>query len=219
MRRTNITKVALFAGGILGTLPPINWRQYLIYAADSGARHAVALGLKPDLLVGDMDSIDPGLRRNLEGVEQLVYPRQKDQTDLELLLLEALELEPQEILVLGAFGGDRPDHHLANFLLLGQRARPGLAVKALAPDAELHFLAGPQVSTITGTKGRIVSLLPLTPVVEEVSLEGFDYPLHKSALFFGQTRGVSNRLSGKQGTIQLMGGRLAVIALNSTRHD
>ena len=106
---------------IRSMLRPDDW----IIAADGGARHALACGRPPHLVIGDMDSIPTGIRAELEtqGTEFLAFPAAKDETDLELALLHAAAEGATDILVAGALGG-RLDQTLANIQLL---ARPEIA--------------------------------------------------------------------------------------------
>src|SRR3954451_22091333 len=90
----------------------------LIVAADGGAAKAMALGLRPDVVVGDQDSLAPGTAQKLreDGVEVLVHPAAKDESDTELAVLEAVERGATELIVIGAFGGGRLEHTIANLL-------------------------------------------------------------------------------------------------------
>ena len=91
----------------------------LLLAADGGARHALELDLFPHAVVGDMDSLNEDHKRRLRasGARFLVHPTAKDETDLELALLYAVEQAADAIIVLAALGG-RLDQTLANVLLL-----------------------------------------------------------------------------------------------------
>src|SRR5574340_972093 len=92
--------------------------------ADGGARHLGALGLTPDVIIGDMDSLSPDLLRRFEegGSRGVRHPRDKRETDTQLALEYALQLKPDEIMIFGALGG-RIDHTLANISLLAQAAK------------------------------------------------------------------------------------------------
>lgn len=182
----------------------------LIVAVDGGAQALVGVGIIPALLVGDMDSIDPATRRWLEhrGVEVLLLPTAKNETDTEVAMRLAVDRGAGEITVYGALGGPRFDHFIGNLLLLTSPWLEGVRVRLVD---ELHeiFLVKGEVE-VAGAPGDIVSLLALTPEVDEVVTEGLLYPLRGETLLQSSTRGVSNmmvdtraRVSHGKGTLLL----------------
>lgn len=182
----------------------------LIVAVDGGAQALVGAGIIPALLVGDMDSIDPATRRWLEhrGVEVLLLPTAKNETDTEVAMRLAVDRGAGEITVYGALGGPRFDHFIGNLLLLTSPWLEGVRVRLVD---ELHeiFLVKGEVE-VAGAPGDIVSLLALTPEVDEVVTEGLLYPLRGETLLQSSTRGVSNmmvdtraRVSHGKGTLLL----------------
>ncbi len=183
-----------------------------IVAADGGARHCLALGLTPSLLIGDFDSLPETARRRLEsaGTPSLRFPEAKDQTDLELALTYVVRQGADEILVAGALG-DRWDHSLAN-LSLG--LSPALASATLTFDdgtTSIVFLHAGQSRTVRGRPGDLVSLIPLNGNAGEVETRGLQYPLAGETLAFGSTRGVSNILEGEQAQVAVGSGSLVVL--------
>lgn len=183
----------------------------LVIAADGGSQHCIALDLRPDLLIGDLDSMDEKVLKEWrsDGVEIISYSQDKDQTDLELALLYAQDQGVSEILVYGAAGG-RLDMTIGNLTLL---AHPDLTlpITLICGVEEVHMLRQGESLTLNGTPGEIVSLIPLQPEQSTVTTEGLNYPLTNEALVFGYTRGISNRLVKKQARIKLESGLLAVI--------
>jgi thiamine pyrophosphokinase len=187
----------------------------LVVAADGGAVKALALGLTPDVVVGDGDSLPPERLADLRsaGVEVIVYAPEKDESDTELALREALARGGDPVVITGAFGGERLEHSIANLLLL---TLPSVA------ERDVSLVHGPSVVrvigvrgmdelTITGEAGDYVSLLPLTEVVDGVTTTGLRYPLDDATLEQGSTRGLSNELLGKECLVRTASGRLAVI--------
>lgn len=168
----------------------------LLIAADHGADLLLSLGLTPHVLVGDMDSISAAARACLEAaaVETLVLPAAKDDTDLEAALRLAVDRGAHSIDVLGVLGGPRVDHLVgAVFLLMA----PWLAdreVRLRDHSQELWLACGS--TKLTGEPGDLVSLLPLTAVVEAVRTEGLLYPLRSERLVQAASRGLSNELTG-----------------------
>lgn len=184
-----------------------------VIAADGGAQAAWAAGRVPDTVVGDFDSLDPATRAGLQsaGSELLQYPRDKDETDLEIALRLAVERGATSIQVLGAFGGPRLDHALANVLLLTLPQLAGRAVTLADPQHEARLLRGPQELDLAGAPGDVVTLLPLTATATGVDTIGLRYPLHHGTLEMGRSRGVSNELTGASGAVRLADGLLLVV--------
>ncbi len=178
----------------------------LVVAADSGLNLALAAGVPTDLVVGDFDSLQPGLER---GVEIQRYPRDKDASDLELALEEAFRRGAREGLILGALGG-RLDHTLFNVVSLLEKAlEMGFRATLLAPDQEV-FAAEPGVHPISDRQGWHCSILPLDPRAC-LSLEGMEYPLQEQWLRRASTRGLSNRVISHLARVEVLEGRVLVL--------
>lgn len=184
----------------------------LIIAADGGMQHCSALQLAPDLVIGDLDSLDGKTRVDLEerGVQIRNFPRDKDQTDLELALQFAIRRYPDQILLFGLLGG-RLDQTIANLLLL---ARPEWGSTQLitidGPD-KAYVLRGGETLQLTGETGEIVSLISLTPQVSGVTTQGLRWPLDEAELHFGSTLGVSNEFEASSATIAFKEGVLLIV--------
>jgi len=189
----------------------------LVICADGGASNALALGLQPQVVIGDLDSFDESLRSQLEKrhCQFIVHPARKNETDLELAMKYAAEQGAQEILILGALG-DRLDHTLANVLLLALPELRPVKVKILDGRQEV-FLIRDEV-LIEGQVGDTLSLLPLTEEVTGIYTEGLEYPLENGTLYLGPALGVSNTLTAPQARIRIgQGLLLAVMIHNSER--
>ncbi len=188
-----------------------------VIAADHGAHHALAWGWPLHLLVGDLDSLAEDELQAVQamGVPVLTAPVEKDETDLELALAQALALRAAELIICGAYGG-RADHLLANVLLL---ARPELAevnARIAEADQTVRLLRGGVSATgepasLTGAAGDLLTLLPLAGDAMGVTTTGLRYPLADEPLWFGRARGVSNVLEGERACIWLRAGMLLVI--------
>lgn len=184
----------IFANGELQA--PADWHARaaqadLIIAADGGATHCRAVGLLPDVLIGDLDSLDPALRSELEAqqVRFVSHPAQKDQTDFELAVLHAKEAGADEVTVLAGLGR-RWDHSLANLLLAAQPRFARLQITFLQGEQRLHMLRGD--NKLAAKAGERISLLPLAGDTSGVSTRGLAYPLKGETLQLGSSRGVSN---------------------------
>jgi len=175
-------------------------------AADSGLNLALAAGVPTDLVVGDLDSLQPGRER---GFEVQRHPREKDASDLELALEEAFRRGAREGLVLGALGG-RLDHTLFNVVsLLEKTLEMGFRATLLAPGQEV-FAAEPGVHQILNRQGWHCSILPLDPRAC-LSLEGMEYPLREEWLRRASTRGLSNRVKSDPARVEVLEGRVLVL--------
>jgi len=187
-----------------------------VICADGGARHARAMGIIPNVVVGDLDSIDSDLRAEFEaaGVHFAVHPARKDETDLELALRLAIAGGAAEVDVLAVLGG-RLDQSLANLLLLARPEWASAQVRVIEGDEIAWPVREGQTTTITGSVGDTLSLVPLTPLVTGVTLEGVEWPLSDATLRFGSTLTISNALSVPMARLQIGEGLVLVVHRNA----
>ncbi|MEX0831611.1 MAG: thiamine diphosphokinase [Nitriliruptoraceae bacterium] len=211
----NVDDVIVFVGGasivpFVGTfkdrLPKSAWS----IAADSGLHVAEALDHPVHLIVGDLDSVDLARLAVHEhaGVAVDRHPVDKDRTDLEIALDHARSKSPRRITVVGG-GGGRLDHLMGN---LSQLARPdldGINVVAYLPPATVHIVTDDV--TVTGQVGEPVSLVPVHGDARGVTTTGLEFPLSDDNLPAATSRGISNRFSSPQATVNLQHGRLLMI--------
>lgn len=186
----------------------------LLIAADGGADHFLALGLTPDILVGDLDSITPAALKQMEasGVEIIRYDPHKDYTDLELALLLAQARQCSQALALGA-AGSRWDQTIASLLLPASPALQTLDICLVDGRQELRLLRSGDSLDLRGAPGDLISLIPLSPSAQGITTQGLEYPLADEDLLLGATRGVSNVLLGEQARIHLRQGLLLCVIL------
>jgi thiamine pyrophosphokinase len=188
----------------------------LVIAADSGLEHAQALGIPVDLVIGDLDSVDPAALETAlaAGATAERHPVAKDATDLELALDAALERDAATIQVFGIEGG-RFDHYLANVLLLASRRYRSVRVDAPVGDAWITVVHDRM--ELRGRPGDLCSLLPLGGPAVGVLTDGLRFPLHRETLPPGTTRGVSNEFIGTTATVSLESGVLLAVIPTSER--
>ena len=190
------------------------WKPERIIAADSGLRHLAALGLKPDILLGDMDSIDASLlqQAQAEGIQPQVYPSHKDETDTELAISVARMQggDDARICLVGATGS-RVDHTVANLHLLCRIAPYG---EIWDGKSRLWIRQGPWEEEVSipswfdPRRTTYVSFLPFGGPVQGVTLRGFEYPLTEYCMDVHAVIGTSNQLVEKSGRLSFQEGTL-----------
>lgn len=183
----------------------------LIIGVDGGTDNALKLGLKPSLVVGDMDSIHPNTLQKLSsnGVEIHRYPPAKNETDLELALVEAVQRKVQSIRIIGAIG-NRLDQTLANTYLLALPKLAGIDTRLVAGKQTI-WLIHPGTHRLMGDIGDTISLIPLTMNVEGIQTTGLEYPLKNESLYFGPARGISNVIAANYPQVTFTHGMLLVV--------
>jgi len=190
-----------------------------VVAADGGYARAIALGLAPDVLVGDLDSIDPERVDAAAGAGTRIvrFPADKDESDTELALLEAVALGATQVTVLGAFGGPRLDHALANVWLLAHPRLAALDLVLLDAGARARLIVAPGLDggvvecALPGRLGAVVSLLPFGGDAEGITTRGLRYPLRGEPLRMGPARGLSNVRVEAGASVTLGAGRLLLV--------
>lgn len=216
MASDSITRALVFANGDLTDGPAVQAAlrhapESRVIAADGGARLALACGLTPGLVVGDLDSLAADEVDDLRarGAEIRRVSPHKNETDLELALLAAADLGAAWIRVCGAFG-DRIDQTLANISLLALDALRGRDVR-LAAGRQMLWLIGPGEHVLHGAAGDTISLLPLAGDALGVRTEALKYPLRREPLRIGPARGVSNVMESAEARVSLDSGLLVVV--------
>jgi thiamine pyrophosphokinase len=181
-----------------------------VFAADGGVAHALALGLRVEAVIGDLDSagqadIDEAVAA---GAHIDRHPVAKDATDLELALEEAVALGPERIVVLADDGG-RLDHLLSLLLLVGSARFAGSRLDAQVGGALVHVIRDER--SLVGEPGEVVSLLALHGPAHGVRTEGLVYPLADETLDPGSSRGVSNVFALRDARVRLEEGVLLAV--------
>lgn len=217
-----MSRILIFANG---DLPDLDKTRALlresdfIIAADGGARHALALGRTPNIVIGDLDSItkeesdalslSKGGKMEQVGVEIIQYPRDKNETDLELAIQHALTLNAEQIIILAALGG-RLDQTLGNIALVSNVQCSTSSNVRLDDGIEEVFFCREQVQ-VNGTNGDIISLIPWQGEVIGVVTTGLKWTLQNETLYPQKTRGISNEMMNDTATIQIKSGLLLIV--------
>lgn len=205
-------KVLIISGGDLGDTTYI--KDYieknalvwdLIICADSGARHLDKLGIRPDILVGDFDSLDPSLLETYRktDVEVQFYSKDKDWTDTQIAVDIAIDRGADMVYLIGALGS-RWDHSYGNVMLLYRMEQKGIRAKILHSNSTIEMTN--DTLEIQGSIGEIVSLLPFSQEVLVESTCGLAYPLKNSLLTLDFPIGISNILVEEKAKVKVSRG-------------
>jgi thiamine pyrophosphokinase len=181
----------------------------LLIAADGGTLHLEAWGIEPRIVVGDLDSLPPDARARLATrIER--HPAEKDKSDTELAVERAIAAGADEVVVLGALGGPRADHALANTFLLAVD-HGGARVRVVRGPLSIRIVRGGGRADLSGAAGELVTLLAIGGDAGGVRTEGLRYPLRSETLRLGSSRGVSNEISAAGARVSVGSGMLLVI--------
>ena len=187
-----------------------------IIAADGGTRHALALGQTPNIIIGDLDSLPANFELSTFNDDVILYPKDKNETDLELAIQHAIALHPEQIVILAALGG-RLDQTLGNIALISNlqletlRQALGNACNVKLDDGIEEVFFCHDETQVNGTSGDIVSLIPWQGEVTGVITTGLKWPLQNETLYPQKTRGISNEMTGDTATIQINSGLLLIV--------
>jgi thiamine pyrophosphokinase len=222
-------RIIIFANG---EIPDLDKARRLlrpddtIICADGGTRHALAFGLQPNLIIGDMDSVERDQLQTLQNTDIPIelFSHDKNETDLELAINHAVDLKPNEIMIVGALGG-RLDQTLGNIALLtNARHKPALPREHRdevshvegSPDIRLDdgveeiFVCWNQIQ-LHGKRGDLVSLIPWQGPATEVQTENLKWPLQSETLYPDKTRGISNEMLGETASVSTGSGSLLIV--------
>lgn len=200
--------VLIFANGVI---EEVAWLQpYLaaataVIAADGGTRHLFRLQHRPDVVIGDMDSLPAAVCTWLEAgaTRFITHPTTKDQTDLELALLYAAAMYDAPVLIFGALGG-RLDQTVGNILLLTHPQLHGRLIMLVTAHERAWLVRGH--TEVNGRPGDTVSLIPLGGDAHIHATTGLQWPLRDEVLTFGLARGMSNVLTAVTATLSVTSG-------------
>jgi thiamine pyrophosphokinase len=185
----------------------------LIVAADGGSEHLALWGIVPHVVVGDLDSLSAEARARVEqrGGETERWPAEKDKTDTELAVDRAVASGADEVVVLGALGGPRDDHALANVALLALERDRRVRLRIVRGATSVRACRAGETCELSGRVGDLVTLIAFGSDAEGVRTEGLRYPLRGETLRLGSSRGVSNEVAAAGARVTLALGALLVV--------
>ncbi|PRD43909.1 thiamine diphosphokinase [Phyllobacterium phragmitis] len=170
-----------------------------VLAADSGMRHAAALGVEPELWLGDFDSTSPAMARRYKHVPRRTFPRAKDMTDGELALNEAFALGATSVILCGAFGGLRTDHTMLHLTMAAAQAAMGRDI-LLSSGVEEAWPIPPGTHAPDLPDGSLFSIIGFTEL-EGLTITSVEWPLDNVKVPFGSSLTVSNVVRGTLGIL------------------
>ena len=176
----------------------------IVIAADAGYLHLKALGIEPDILLGDFDSMS--LPKDKQA---LVYPVRKDDTDTMLAIKAGFKKGFSEFVIYGALGGERTDHSIANIQSLGYIAEHG-GRGTLIGNGEVFMLIRDGETVITSAENKILSVFAYGGAAEGVTIEGSHYDVEDAQLSPFFPLGVSNKFKGTSVKIKVRKGCLLI---------
>lgn len=182
----------------------------LLVAADGGASFLVAHGMRPHVVVGDLDSLAPAVAEDLsrDGVDVLRYPARKNETDGELAVSEALRRGSREVILAGALGD--LDHTLGHLAILRRLCSVGVAARIVSPTLVVGVVVAPAESRLDALPPTRVSLVPLSGEAI-VTLKGFEYPLAGDLLPGDSCLGLGNAVAAPRSSVRVHEGIVAVL--------
>ena len=191
------------AAGFDGLLEPVKEDDFLL-AADGGLRHLQSLGLTPDEILGDFDSLGYVPENSSR------FPVEKDDTDSMLAIRRGLELGYREFWLYGSLDGPRLDHTVANFQTLLYLAEHGARGTLAGLRQKVTLLRNGALRFPAGMRGNL-SVFAMAGDAEGVTLRGLYYPLENGSLTPAFPLGVSNHFTGDEAEITVEKGNLLII--------
>lgn len=182
-----------------------------IICADGGANHSYKMGITPDYIIGDLDSISSNIIDfyKLKNVKFEKFPSKKNETDTEICVYLASRLNAKEIDFIGALGG-RLDHMISNINLLYYVRNQGIYTKIISEDEDIYIAINEEIS-INGDMGDTISVIPLNGDAKGVTLNRLEYPLNNYDMKFSLPLGISNVMLDKKCNIKVEQGSLIII--------
>lgn len=189
-----------------------HYEQNMI-AVDRGLDVLYQLHIIPNHVVGDFDSVSTEILEFYQNQPQVIfhkYKPEKDNTDTDIALKLAIELNSSNICMMGALG-KRMDHAISNIHILKDALEAKIPCQILDTHNRIYLIEDKITIHKNKAYGKYISLIPLTSIVEGLTLTGFKYPLNNASLSIGKSLGVSNEIIEDTANIEFKNGILIVI--------
>jgi len=207
-------RAVIFSNGAYnsyGCLKKIISDDDYIICADGAISHCLAMGIIPDLWIGDFDSCNfDELINNHPELQKTEFRKlncRKDETDTHVACDIACDLGFECVLILGAFG-KRIDHMMANIFLLEYMHEKNVMAYLADEKNRVSFLSD---SVIIKKERKYLSIVPIDPYIVVEKVSGLEYTLKNEKLFRNESRGISNEITGDYAQIKLTEGRALII--------
>lgn len=206
--------VIILAGGPADELPDFSiWPEAVYIGVDAGAIALLDRGIEPAAAVGDFDSVTPEEFERIKEIFPDLKPAaaEKDETDTELALAEALAYQPDTVIITGVTGG-RLDHYMSalHAIYSFQRKYPETRFFLINKQNRIRFLQAGNHTVERDSRFRYISFYPFAGAIKGFSLSGFKYEVADETIPFGSTRFISNELAGA-GVVSLTEGNCIMI--------
>lgn len=182
-----------------------------IIAADKGCKYAFELDIKPNLILGDFDSLEKDYVRKLNelSINVKTFPTDKDKTDTHIAIDEAIEVGSEEIIIIGGIRGNRLDHTLGNIHILMIPLEQNIKCSLVDRNNVVNLVNN--TMELSKEDYKYISLIPLTNEVTGVTTEGLKYELNDYQFKQGISLGLSNEMIKESCKIAIKKGILIVI--------
>ncbi len=181
----------------------------LLIAADGGYDTLIKHGYMPDAVVGDFDS---SAVSDTGGAEKIVFPKEKDETDMYLAYLYGTKMGYRDFVLLGALGGDRLDHTLANITLAARARNDGNSLTIKDDKCEIVAIKNESI-TLQSNGERYFSVFSFTDLSSGVSIHGAKYDVDGAVLDSSFPLGISNEFSEEAVTVSVDNGMLIIMLI------
>ena len=182
-----------------------------VIGADGGCNHLYKMNITPDYVIGDLDSINNDLIDYYKSKNVIfkTYPSRKDETDSEICIYLAKELNSNEIDFYGALGG-RIDHTLANIGLMHYVREMNIIPRIITSEEEIAIIKNEEL-ILQGKKGDTVSIIPIMTDANNVTLKKLEYPLNNAKMGYLSSLGISNVMLENECSIKIEDGYALII--------
>lgn len=215
-----MSRFAILLGGAVTRTPELEAEiaGARVIAADSGMRHAAALGVTPELWLGDFDSVTEDLLETYRDIPRQVFSREKDKTDGEIAIHAAIERGATSLVLVGAFGGPRHDQVMLHFSQAIRYAEQGLGVVLTSGREVGRPLRCGEVHSFDYPDGTLFSVLPFSGL-SGLTIEGARWPLRSVEVPFGSSLTISNEVQGELKISVKQGRALLLVTLDPANHE
>jgi|SRR5208283_148300 len=208
-RKRGYKALVICNGDVLSkeAIAPLLQKKPFVVCADGGTNRARKLRIRPDVIIGDLDSISPATRKFYSNVKTIKVESQFS-TDFEKALDYLVKYRYRSAVVVGAMGG-RPDHALSNFSILKKYHE---RIRLVFSDSSCDIQIIDRRIVFESAIGSVVSLLPLGRC-DGITTAGLEFPLHNESLELGVREGTSNRVVSSPVKISVKKGSLLLFVV------